>query len=190
MKLKKILSFIFLFMFIIILSGCFKSNKPDVYAKSEIKGSNVLANLTFNIDSNNKTVKVKYNTYESEECKITFTKSNKVFIRETKNEIGIKSKYENEYFYYEIKLNDNDKQQIISLIKNDIEEETKDKIETNQDANNLHGFSITGIGLYIERHLYNGKKSDTTDDFYIPYISLETGSMIYNGDSSYKIIYA
>ena len=28
---------IFLFMFIIILSGCFKSNKPDVYAKSEIK---------------------------------------------------------------------------------------------------------------------------------------------------------
>ena len=54
--------------------------------------------------------------------KTTFTKSNKVFIRETKNEIGIKSKYENEYFYYEIKLNDNDKQQIISLIKNDIEE--------------------------------------------------------------------
>ena len=190
MKLKKTISFIFLFLFVIILSGCFKDNKPNVYLKSEVKGQNILSNIILNFDSNNKTVKVKYGDYESDSCKITFTKSNRIVTSEVKNEIGIKSKYENETFYYDIKLSDTDSQKIISLIKAGIEEELKDELDTNHDAVNLKGFTITGVGMYIERHLYNGKIREDVNDSYIPYIAFESGGMYYNGDSSYKIIYA
>lgn len=190
MKLKNTISFVFLFIFIIILSGCFKDNKPNVYLNSEVKGQNILSNIILNFDSNNKTVKVKYGDYESDSCKISFTKSNKVVTSEVKNEIGIKNKYENETFYYDIKLSDTDNKKIISLIKAGIEEELKDEPDTNHDAVNLKGFTITGVGMYIERHLYNGKIRDGINDFYTPYISFESGGMYYDGNLSYKIIYA
>ena len=188
MKLKKIFSFI-PFLFIIILFGCsFGSSKPDVYAKSEVKGNVVLQNLVLNIDSSSKTAKVKCGEFESESSKLSFYRSTTVFIRETKNEIGIKSKYENVYYYYEIKLSDSDKEEVTKLVKDIINEAVKDKTEFNQDAKNLEGFTVTGIGLYIERHLCNGKLRSDTSDFYVASAILENGSYYYGGDSNYKML--
>ena len=188
MKLKRVLSCIFMFLFVATLSGCFfKDNKPDVYAQSEIKGNNVLQSLTLNVDSANKTIKVKYGDYVSQDSKIKFSKSNKVFVRETKNEIGITSKYENEYYFYVIELSSDDNQAITTLIRNTIDASIEGKTETNQDAKNMETYTITGVGLYIERHLYNGKVS-STNDFYVACAILENGSYYYNGDSSYQLV--
>lgn len=188
MKLKKILSFI-PFLFIIILSGClFKSNKPDVYANSEVKGNVVLQNLILNIDSSKKEVVVKCNDYSSEASKLSFYKETTVFDHEAKNEIGVKNKYENVYYYYEIKLSDTDKDKLTKAVKDIINEAVKDKTEDSQDAKNLEGFTVTGIGLYIERHLCNGKVRTGVNDFYVACAILENGSYYYGGDSNFKML--
>ena len=184
MNLKKSITLIFLFMFIVLLSGClFKDSKPNIYTRNEIKGATNLTSLVVKLDSEKKEVKVTFDGYESSSSKVKYDHSAKVLDREVKDELGIKNKYEDKYYFYKIELNEKDNKELVSRVSSFIEKMVEGK--QIEEARILGGVTVTGIGIVVTHTLYNGKFSA---EYMNACAICENGRRVYTGDFSYKII--
>lgn len=184
MKIKKSISILFLFMFIVLLSGClFKDNKPNIYTRDEIHGETNLTSLVINLNEEEKVGIVTFDDYKSSSSKIKYDHSTKVLDRVVIDEIGIKNKYENKYYFYKIELNEKDNKELVSRVSSFIEKMVEGK--QIEEARILGGVTVTGIGIVVTHTLYNGKISA---EYMNACAICENGRRVYTGDSSYKII--
>ena len=182
--------------FPLLLSSCSSeiANQPDVFAKEEIAGAGAFAELTIKLDSENKKAKVIYPDaiLDFTPVGISLLSSRKEFVKEVKNEIGIKSVYEDEYFFYEVKLNDFSRGCISYCLDEDIRKATKGKDDEN--ARTLKGLGVQGVGFYVKRSLYEGKPSSINSDIYCACALLgedELGkdrSYYYDGNGLHNIV--
>ena len=178
--------------FPLLLSSCSSeiANQPDVFAKEEIAGTGALAELTIKLDSENKKAKVIYpdSDLDFTPVGISLLSSRKEFVKEVKNEIGIKSVYEDEYFFYEVDLGAYEKSTVSYYLNETIRQITEDK--DTDEARTLRGCTAGGVGIYVKRSLYEGKPSSTPEQYFAcAILNRDTSPIYYNGNGLFHLVY-
>ena len=177
----------FVSSFSMLLSSCFFSQKlPDDYpfTKEKVSGLELFSGLEISLDSNSKTVKVSFDGFESSASKLDKLTERTEFDREVKNELGIKKKYETEYYFFEVKLDQTEKEEAANKLHEKILEATEGK--DFQDAINLRDNEVKGIGLYVERPLCDGKPY--LDNEFIYSGALLSNTTFYNGNTLFNLL--
>ena len=170
----------------LLLTSClFGSNAGADYPfqKEKIEGTNLLAGLDLTLDKDSKTVKVTFDGFESTSSKLDLLSSRTEFEREVVNEIGIKSKYESEYYFYKVELSKTENEEVTGKLHEKIFNETEGK----DSGDFVRNAEIEGVGLYIKRSLYDGKLRSNMEFFY-PSVILNHKNMFYNGNTLYETI--
>ena len=171
----------------LFLSSCFFNQGVPYdhpFTREKISGLEIFSNLEISLDSESKTVKVSFDGFESSPSKIERTRERIQFEREVKNEFGIKSRYETEYYFYEVKLDQTEKEEVANKLHEKILEATEGK--SFQDAINLRDNEVKGVGLYIERPLCDGKLY--VDNEFIYAGALLSNTTIYNGNTLFNAL--
>ena len=183
----------FLSAFPLLLSSCFSGSvdQTDIFAKEKITGTEVLASLTVLPNSENRTAEVTHShpIYGDLYCypgELSLVSSRKEFVRETTNEIGIKSTYEDEYFFYEVKVTDFDRGCISARLRGVIENAIEGKDDEN--ARILKEQSVYGVGVYVKRSLYEGKPSSAPELYRACALLGEERSYYYDGNGLFNIV--
>ena len=170
----------------LLLASCLfgsDSGADYPFQKEKIEGTNLLVGLELSLDKDSKTVKVSFDGFESSPSGLKQLSSRTELEREVVNEIGIKSKYESEYYFYKVELSKTETEEVTGKLHEKILEETEGK----DSADFIRDAEIEGVGLYIKRSLYEGKLR-TNMDFFYPSVILDHKNMFYNGNTLYETI--
>ena len=174
----------------ILLSSCLleSTEKPDLFAQKEIAGTGAFSSLVISLDSESKTAKVFYNEETFSPVEVSYLSYKKEFVKEVKNEIGIKSTYEDEYFFYEVDLGAYEKSTASYYLNETISEITEDK--NTEEARTLRGCTAGGVGIYVKRSLYEGKPSSTPEQYFAcAILNRDTSPIYYNGNGIFRLVY-
>ena len=186
MIIKKGLNILCFCLLSLCISSCdlFSNQKPDPFKESEINGNSYFSSLSIKLDSSNKTVVVSYDDFESSASSLTYIKSNKVFIKEVRNEIGIVSRYDDQFYYFEVKLSDQENRNIISKLSEKIRNVTNGK--DTEEVRILTGFEVTKVGLFYKQSLYNDKPA-SQGSYYRACAILGNNEYYYDGNSNFSL---
>lgn len=171
----------------LFLSSCFFSQglpNDHPFTKEKINGLEIFSSLEISLDSSSKTVKVSFDGFESSPSKLEKLTERTELDEIVTNELGIKSKYETEYYFYEVKLDQAEKEEVANKLHEKILEATEGK--SFQDAINLRDNEVKGVGLYIERGLYEGKPRTNMEFFHAG--ALLSNTTIYNGNTLFDTL--
>ena len=187
--MKKIRFLTFFSTIPLLLSSCFLDavDKLDLFTQKEITGTGAFSSLLVSLDAEYKIVKVFYGEESFSPCEVSFLNYRKEFVKEVKNEIGIKSTYENEYFFYEVDLDPYEKSMASVHLNKKIREITEGK-ET-EEARTLRGCIAGGVGIYVKRYLYEGKPSSTPEQYYAcAILNRDSSPLYYDGNDLFNLI--
>lgn len=187
---KKIRFLTFFSTIPLLLSSCLleSTEKPDLFAQKEIAGTGAFSSLVISLDSESKTAKVFYNEETFSPVGVSYLSYKKEFVKEVKNEIGIKSTYEDEYFFYEVDLGAYEKSTASYYLNETISQITEDK--DTEDARTLRGCTAGGVGIYVKRSLYEGKPSSTPEQYFAcAILNIDTSPIYYNGNGIFRLVY-
>ena len=187
---KKIRFLTFFSTIPLLLSSCLleSTEKPDLFAQKEIAGTGAFSSLVISLDSESKTAKVFYNGETFSPVEVSYLSYKKEFVKEVKNEIGIKSTYEDEYFFYEVDLGAYEKSTASYYLNETISQITEDK--DTEEARTLRGCTAGGVGIYVKRSLYEGKPSSTPEQYFAcAILNRDTSPIYYNGNGLFHLVY-
>ena len=187
---KKIRFLTFFSTIPLLLSSCLleSTEKPDLFAQKEIAGTGAFSSLVISLDSESKTAKVFYNEETFSPAEVSYLSYKKEFVKEVKNEIGIKSTYEDEYFFYEVDLGAYEKSTASYYLNETISQITEGK--DTEEARILRGCTAGGVGVYVKRSLYEGKPSSTPEQYFAcAILNRDTSPIYYNGNGLFHLVY-
>lgn len=185
MKKISFIGFILLLVITFGLSSCdLFSSGPDPFINEEICAEGYFANLKIKLNKTDKTAKVLFDDFESSSYKLTFLKETTTFEHLEKNAIGIETRYETKYFFYEIKLNEEEANVLSTKFRNIIDEKFEEK--TTDEALVLLGVTISKVGFYVDRRLANGKA--LRSDIYKACAINDGSNTFYDGNLDGKLV--
>ena len=173
----------------LLLASCWYTPgvKVDkIFEREKIEGTGMFTELTLNLDRNTETVKVSFDGFESSPSGLKQLSSRTELESEVVNEIGIKSKYEAEYYFYKVELSQSETTLVAGKLHDKITQETEGK--DFESASFIRETDVVGVGFYIKRSLYEGKLRTNMEDFYAG-VLLNHKDQFYDGNGLYETIY-
>ena len=174
----------------LLLASCWYTPgvKVDkIFEREKIEGTGMFTELKLNLDRDTETVKVSFDGFESSPSGLKQLSSRTELEREVVNEIGIKSKYETEYYFYKVELSQSETNLVAGKLHDKIIQETEGK--DLEFTSFIREADIVGVGFYIKRSLYEGKLRTNMEDFYAG-VLLDHKDQFYNGNTLYETIYS